>query len=210
MKPILLGILIVLLSLPLMASPCDIKSCETKSKSAKMQEKSDCCKWKTGKKEAQLAKLGNKAGCSQWQEGSMDSSFARIKKLNGNWIQEGDENVSLSYRVTSGGSSIIETIFEGTDKEMVTVYHMDGEDLVMTHYCSAGNQPIMRGQIAVEDNALQFHCTNVSNVSSHDEGHMHALKLTFLDEDHLRQEWSFFKDGTMEKSADFNFVRASE
>jgi hypothetical protein len=205
MKPILLGILIVLLSIPLMASPCDMKS-----KDAKIQAKSDCCNWKEGKKEAQFAQLRNKAECTQWKEENKDAAFARIKKLNGNWVQQSDKNASLNYRVTSGGSSIIETIFGGTDQEMVTVYHMDSNDLVMTHYCAVGNQPSMRAERTVEKDTLHFQCTNVSNTSSHDEGHMHALKLTFLDEDHLRQEWSFFKDGTMEKSAEFNFVRVSE
>ena len=45
---------------------------------------------------------------------------------------------------TAGGSAVQETQFPGTPMEMVSVYHLDGADLVMTHYCVLGNQPRMK------------------------------------------------------------------
>jgi hypothetical protein len=29
---------------------------------------------------------------------------------------------------------------------MVSAYHLDGEDLLLTHYCIANNQPTLRAQ----------------------------------------------------------------
>ena len=46
-------------------------------------------------------------------------------------------------RTTGGGSAVTETLFPGTAHEMMSVYHMDGDDLVLTHYCAGGNQPRM-------------------------------------------------------------------
>ena len=52
------------------------------------------------------------------------------------------------YAVTAAGSAVVETVFPGTEHEMVTVYHADGSDLVLTHYCMEGNQPRMRAKAA--------------------------------------------------------------
>src|SRR5690242_6473548 len=74
-----------------------------------------------------------------------------MKRLAGDWIQVGpdgkaSDQVVATYRVTAGGSAVEETLFAGTPHEMVTVYHMDGDDLVLTHYCVAGNQPHMKAE----------------------------------------------------------------
>ena len=42
---------------------------------------------------------------------------------------------TVTYKVTSGGSAVVETIGPGTEHEMVTVIHPDGDDLMLTHYC---------------------------------------------------------------------------
>ena len=47
-------------------------------------------------------------------------------------------------KVTAGGSAVHETLFPGSAHEMVSVYHLDGADLVMTHFCALGNQPRMK------------------------------------------------------------------
>ena len=54
------------------------------------------------------------------------------------------DQVVSTYRVTAAGSAVMEVLFPGTDHEMVTVYHQDGDDLILTHYCAAGNQPRMK------------------------------------------------------------------
>src|SRR5437868_15224505 len=73
----------------------------------------------------------------------------RLKKLAGTWVaadKDGkptDQVVSV-IKVTASGSAVHETLFPGQAHEMVSVYHRDGADLVMTHYCSLGNQPRMK------------------------------------------------------------------
>src|SRR5437868_15374337 len=72
-----------------------------------------------------------------------------LKGLAGEWTgkaKHGDmeHEATVTYKVTAGGSAVVETVFPGTEHEMVTVYHQDGDDLVLTHYCMLGNQPRMR------------------------------------------------------------------
>lgn len=76
--------------------------------------------------------------------------FEALKKLAGDWVEVGKDGkptdtIFSSFRVTAGGSVIEETVFPGSEHEMVTMYHLDGPDLVLTHYCDFGNQPRMRG-----------------------------------------------------------------
>src|SRR5579883_3440161 len=83
---------------------------------------------------------GNPAGAA---------GFESLKKLAGDWVQIGKDGkpagpVVSSIRVTSAGTAVEETLFPGTAHEMVTMYHLDGGELVLTHYCALGNQPHMR------------------------------------------------------------------
>ena len=48
------------------------------------------------------------------------------------------------FHVTAANSVVIETMFPGSDHEMVNTYHIDGDNLVMTHYCAMGNQPHLK------------------------------------------------------------------
>src|SRR6516165_1621351 len=75
-----------------------------------------------------------------------------LKGLAGDWVEVGKDGkptdrVVSSIRVTSAGSAVLETLFPGTDHEMVTLYHLDGAELILTHYCMMGNQPRMRAEL---------------------------------------------------------------
>src|SRR5207237_10320126 len=88
-----------------------------------------------------------------------NARFDRLKKLAGDWTTGGAEPATASFRVTAGGSAVVETLFAGTPHEMVTVYTADGDDVKLTHYCMLGNQPTLRakgGPAAPE--TLHFEC----------------------------------------------------
>src|SRR5580700_11113984 len=92
-----------------------------------------------------LVPLALTATAGEKTSSSSAARFEALKKLAGDWVEVGKDGkpsttVLTSIRVTAGGSAIHETIFPGTDKEMVTLYHLDGDDLILTHYCVLGNQ----------------------------------------------------------------------
>src|SRR5712692_3788414 len=67
----------------------------------------------------------------------------QLKTLAGEWTGKGkhadhEMDATVSYKVTSGGTAVMETIGAGSDHEMVTLYTQDGDDLVLTHYCMLG------------------------------------------------------------------------
>lgn len=127
------------------------------------------------------------------------AQLGRLVDLVGEWAST-DGKVTVTYRLTGGGSALVETLMPGTPQEMVSVYHRDGEAWVMTHYCAAGNQPRMRGAPVAGSKAaleLAFAVTDVTNARP-EVGHMAALRLTLVDATHLKHEWTF--QGPTEKT----------
>ena len=147
-------------------------------------------------------------------DGKKDNRLEKLKALAGDWLADGheDKGVIVTYRVSSGGSAVVETLFVGQAHEMISIYTVDKGDLVMTHYCSLGNQPRLKGGAKIEKGVLTFRCTKtVGNAKSHDEMHIHGLDLTFTDDDHIKHDWSSFKDGKVQdKKTSFALVRKKE
>ena len=91
------------------------------------------------------------------------------------------ETESVVYKLTGGGSAgIVETQFPGSDHEMVSVYHLDGDDLRMTHYCVAGNQPHVKLDRAnSKPDQLIFVFDGGTNLDPHKDMHIHGVKIRF-------------------------------
>lgn len=139
-------------------------------------------------------------------------TLADIKRLAGEWVQVGDDGalsnrVVTSYRVTAGGSAVLEILFPGTDHEMLTVYHQDGDDLVLTHYCVMGNQPRMRAKKDAPEGTLVFECFDVMNTKSHDDKHMHKGVVRIEGEDRLQSTWYSVERGETVYKAEFKLAR---
>ena len=117
-------------------------------------------------------------------------AFETMKKLAGTWLAT-DENgkptdqVVSIIKVTSGGSAVHETIFPGQAEEMVSVYTVDGPDLVMNHYCVLGNQPRLKADPNSSANQICFQFAGGSNLDPTKDKHMHSVTLTIVDDSHI-------------------------
>ncbi|MBV9124066.1 MAG: hypothetical protein JO112_11965, partial [Planctomycetes bacterium] len=117
-------------------------------------------------------------------------ALERLKKLAGTWVEADKDGkptnkVVSVIQVTAGGSAVLETIFPGQPQEMLSVYHQDGDDLVMTHYCVLGNQPRMKADPMTPKNQLHFQFAGGTNLDPAKDMHMHEGTLTFIDDDHI-------------------------
>ena len=128
-------------------------------------------------------------------ESDAQKSFEKLKTLAGSWqgkTQNG-QPVQVVYRVTSGGSALMSEIIG--DEDMITMFHLDGDRLLMTHYCGAGNQPRMKATSSADGKSLSFEFLDATNLASPQAGHMHRVVFTFPDADHHTEEWFFLQDG---------------
>ena len=125
-------------------------------------------------------------------------AFDQLKSLAGEWERTNTQGskVSLTYQVVSNGSVLMERLKSGDMSEMITMYSLDGDHIVATHYCSAGNQPTMQTPTATAATGkYDFSFVRVSGTRTPDEGHMVALSVTMPDKDHLTQVWTFQDHG---------------
>ena len=116
--------------------------------------------------------------------------------------------VKVGYRVTAAGTTVVETLFEGTPHEMVTMYTVDGGRVALTHYCAAGNQPRMRARAGGGPGRLVFEFAGGTGFDPRRDAHMHDATLTFVDADHLHAEWTSWERGRPAGVAVFELTRA--
>ena len=53
--------------------------------------------------------------------------------------------MNATYYVTGNSSAVVENLINESTPVMTSVYHLDGRDLRMTHFCGAQNQPKTEG-----------------------------------------------------------------
>jgi hypothetical protein len=136
------------------------------------------------------------------------ATFDKVKALAGDWTAKDDDGkpVDLNFNITSGGTAVLETVTMGAHGPMVSVYHADGEAVMLTHYCAMGNQPRLRAKGG--DKELAFAFVDATNLPSPTSPHMHSMKLTIEDKDHITEEW-MMSGGGKESPHAFHFTRKS-
>ncbi len=107
--------------------------------------------------------------------------------------------------MTAGGSALMSEILGKGPENMITMFHMDGDRLLMTHYCGAGNQPRMK-VMASDAKSVSFEFFDGTNIGPGD-GHMQHVTFTLPDTDHHVEEWIFLDHGKEMKEV-FTLARA--
>lgn len=127
-----------------------------------------------------------------------DQAFQRLLTLVGNWqgVSESGAQVLINFRTTAAGSALVETWTMSPTRESLTIYHMDGDDLLATHYCPIGNQPRLRYQREQSNERLLFRLQDGTNIDT----------TTHLDEFWLR----FHADGTVLRAESYVYAARPE
>lgn len=144
--------------------------------------------------------------------GGGTEAFEKLKSLVGHWETDKSNmnRATLDLELTSGGTAILEKfrmVENGKPVEMTTLYYLDGDQVKLTHYCMAGNQPTMRGTYSPETKTITFDFVGATNLKSANDGHMHHATYTFLDNDHFKTTWTFRKDQKDSFTEDVTYVR---
>jgi hypothetical protein len=122
-------------------------------------------------------------------------SFDLLKGLEGNWAGKNNQGqpVEVTFRMTAGGSALMSEIHGHGPENMITMFHMDGDRLLMTHYCGAGNQPRMK-VVSSDAKSVSFEFFDGTNIGNGD-GHMQHVTFAEPDADHHVEEWVFLDHG---------------
>jgi hypothetical protein len=151
------------------------------------------------------------AGCASSSAGrganpDARAQFERLKQLSGTYTTTAGSTrpgMTFRYTLTGGGSVVQEEFYPGTPEAMVTMYHLDGPDLVLTHYCAAGNQPTMRAGSSLPDGTIPFEFTGGTNIASPEVGHMHSARVRVDGPDRVWSQWTYAAGGEAPHDAVF-------
>ena len=140
-----------------------------------------------------------------------EEAFARLVSLQGEWKGVADGvDTTLIYTLTANGSSLMEQCRPEKGAEMITMFTLDGDHLIATHYCSAKNQPQMQTPAITDaQTPLAFSLVRVTGLKSPDDFHNTGLTVIQEDNDHLTQEWSYQYKGKNGKNT-FRFTRVRQ
>ncbi len=126
--------------------------------------------------------------------------FDLLKSLSGDWVGKSTKGwvEAASFQVLAGGTAVLETTRFTSPPEpgMATVFHLDGDRVLLTHYCEAGNHP--RLQATAFDPVARtatFSFLDGTGMASRDVGHMDAVLIRFIDADHFDSQWTWYQMG---------------
>ncbi len=139
----------------------------------------------------------------------------RLKSLEGTWVKldkagKPTNEVVSKFHSIANGSTIIETEFPGSKHEMVSVYHRDGKDLVMTHYCMLGNQPIFIASAGKKPNQIVWEFIGGTNLDYKKDQHVHKIVMTFVSKDRLQTVVDFWNKGKVANTMKFELARKKD
>ena len=137
-----------------------------------------------------------------------EEAFDSLATLKGEWSgeQEGVK-ISLIYMLTANGSTLMEEFRPESGAVMITMFTVDGDHLIATHYCSAKNQPQMiTSAITDLHKPLAFSLARITGLKSPDDWHNTGLTVIEEDNDHLTQEWTYQSKGQTGKRI-FRYTR---
>jgi hypothetical protein len=131
-------------------------------------------------------------------------SFDQLKTLAGSWegrmatlppqAEIEGKHMQVSLRVTSMGNAIVhEMTGEGRPDDPITMLYLDGDRLLLTHYCDAGNRPRMVGKASPDGKTVEFDFLDVAGSTQY--GHMHHAVFTMIDANHHIEDWTYMQPG---------------
>ena len=120
----------------------------------------------------------------------------RFKSMVGAWAGKsatGDTS-EVIYQLAGGGTAVLADSHMG-DENMTSMFYVDGDRLLMTHFCPSGNQPRMVATISPDLKMVSFDFLDATNLPGPQAGHMHRAVYVFTDAGHYTEQWTWRKEG---------------
>ncbi len=137
----------------------------------------------------------------------VETAFTNLKSIVGEWeapVGKEGKVVRAAYKLVSNGTVLVETWTTPSGASTMTVFHLDGNALLATHYCAQGNQPRLRWT-KTTNGVLLFDYLDATNLSSPAQAHLVKLELG-IDAGRLTRREVYVEAGKDDVSA-YDFKR---
>ncbi len=123
--------------------------------------------------------------------------FVQLQTLVGDWEgkTEAGRVLKISYRLTANNTVLVETWTLGPQRESLTLYHMDNESLLATHYCPIGNQPRLRLKEGGSASSFVFEFVSATNLAKPETAHQHRFELEILQPNSVARSETYLENG---------------
>lgn len=138
-------------------------------------------------------------------------AYADLSQLVGEW--EGSyangRSHQVSFELTANGSALMETWTMSPTRKSLTMYTLDGDRLLATHYCPQGNQPTLVLTELDGDGAYQFEFLSGTNLQDPQGSHQHALTIEIDSAQAFTRSEVYLRnaESTLDPSAEGEVVR---
>lgn len=143
--------------------------------------------------------VGNAPVMAEQVQSASTMQFERITDLTGEWQVREHASLRIVFEPTAGGSVIVEKWMRGERMHSLTIYHLDGERLIATHYCPQGNQPRLAAAASLHGE-MRFAFLDVTGLDPH-ESYQHDLSFKRNEDGTVsRSETYYSPDGAAEEN----------
>lgn len=112
-------------------------------------------------------------------------AFSKLLAKEGKWrLKDGDVRVTLEP--VANRSVLLERWTTSSGKTSLTVYHLDGDRLLATHYCPQGNQPRL-ALTSFQKGVLRFAFADGTNLKPA-ASRLHSLRIDVTGDDFVKVE----------------------
>jgi hypothetical protein len=152
-----------------------------------------------------------------------EKAFDKIKSLAGSWQGPVTTNppqpdmgdmtaTAVTLRVTSRGNALVHEMKAAGQPDdpakydhPVTMFYLDSDRLLLTHYCDAGNRPRMVAKMSPDGKTIEFDFIDVAGGTEY--GHMHHAVFTVVDANHHTEDWTYMMPGDKPVHAHMDLTR---
>ena len=131
------------------------------------------------------------------------SAMAFLTTTSGDWASSsaqhehggtapGGSRGTVSVKTKAAGIAVVHTYAQGTPGEMETIFHMDGDQLLLTHYCALQNAPVLKFVKSNKPGELKFEFLGGTNFDPKVDAHLHESTFQIIDKDTIEQRSTVF------------------
>jgi hypothetical protein len=101
----------------------------------------------------------------------------------------------VTVKTKAVGSAVVHYYRQGRPDEMETVFHMDGDKLLLTHYCALQNAPVLRFEKTGKPGELKFVFQGGTNFNPAIDAHLHESTFQIIDKNTIEQRSTVHTNG---------------
>ncbi len=121
-------------------------------------------------------------------------AFEKMKALTGSWQGKiMDISINITIRLASSGTAILHEAHTGGGRppdHEITMFYVEGDRLLATHYCDGGNRARLEGKMSPDGKMSEFNLLDVAGGTKGGlvkrlaftmiDANKHAIELTFI------------------------------